>query len=363
MPVMIDHTGSAATCSAGRSAVSARTRTVPGMLFMVFVLAAIRAPTLIAASPPEDPEALLKEFMEASSHTRPLARRKLMLLGARGLSTMRAAREREKDPELKIALARIATAQLALKITPALRERHETGLHFDGQYDNLKEEGPEVATALLFLINDEAILTGDEITHWDVRLASCQALADVGDETVLPVLRTMYNDSLFFPPLEERIGILMAIFGDTYGVEQEISRLEELVAQSEAADRSSLPRNERLANLYYEIRDYAKAVACYDRILLVFNQIYREARRGRLPTRFMKDLKNRFALHYYNAACSQTLNGDLEKARELLKKCVDLDASHFENHKKDGDFRKLRASDGYEEFLKELSKLLPRESL
>lgn len=310
-----------------------------------------------------DVDSLLESLREASEHTRPAVARKLILLGEAGLATTRAARDREQNPRLRRVLTTIATWQLAGKIAPTLRERSGTGLRFDGQYADLSEEGPEVVNALLALLGGEARFPGDDaLTQGNLREASARALADVGSPSLLPELRTMYHDPLFFRPLAEQIGILMAIFGDTYAVEQEISRLEELIAQDEALSTGFLLRNMDLSELYYQIRDYSKAVACYDRILLVYEQQYRIAKRSRLPPNVLKNIEKEFALHYYNAACSQTLNGDLEKAKEFLKKCIQLDASHFENLARDGDLAKLRESEGYREFRAELSKLRPRES-
>jgi tetratricopeptide (TPR) repeat protein len=168
----------------------------------------------------------------------------------------------------------------------------------------------------------------------------------------------MFHDPLLNSRLTEEIGILMAIFGDAYAVNHEIGRLEELISQGEAEAPVHLLRNVRLSELYYQIRDYSKAVDCYDRILLVYERHYRAAGRRNLHPQFIKE----FALRYYNAACSRTLNGDTEKAKEFLRKCIKLDASHFENVAKDGDFSKLRGDDSYGEFRKALRKLLPRES-
>lgn len=331
------------------------------LLFVALAAASLLA--VQAAPPAEEADTLLKQLDGASPRTRPLVARKLALLGERGLRETRAARDREEKPELKKTLTRITTWQLARKITPVLRERFETGLRFDGQYEDLKKEGPEVVSALLFLVDSEAVLTGaDPEQHTGLRFASCQALADVATKDVLPSLRMMYHDPLLFPPLAERIGILMAIFGDTYAVDQEISRLEELVAQNEVLEPGYLARNMRMSELYYQIRDYSKAAACYDRILLVYEQHHRNARERSLPPGFIKDLEKAFALQYYNAACSRTLNGDLAKAKEFLRKCIEFDPSHFENLARDGDFTKLRGDDGYQAFRKELRKLLPRES-
>jgi tetratricopeptide (TPR) repeat protein len=331
------------------------------LLFLALAAAGFRG---IAAAPPgDDAGTLIEQLEKASPDLRPAVARKLMLLGEKGLRETRAARDREQRPELKETLARVATFQLARKIVPALRERYETGLRFDGQYEDLKEEGPEVVGALLFLLDDEAIFPGDDAgTHVNLRFACCQALADVAGRDVLPSLRRMYHDPLLFPPLAERIGILMAIFGDTHAVDQEISRLEELVSQSEALEPGYLDWNARLSELYYQIRDYTRAAACYDRILLVFTENHRIARERSAAPGLLKAFEKEFALQYYNAACSRTLSGDLEKAREFLRKCIQLDPGHFENIEKDGDFAALRADDGYEEFRGELRKLLPPES-
>ena len=310
-----------------------------------------------ATSEEIDHAALVRQL---SSETDESARRvlfqRLLTSGEDGLAATRAALKTETKPKVKERLQRLAAWQVARKILPTLQRGQASGLRFDGQYDELNSQGPEVAMSLMLLANDEA-------THIAVRLASCQALADVNATSLLGSLRELFHDPLAPALLRDRVGILMAILGDTHAVEQELKTLEPVVAQNDRRDPRLIGYNERLAELYYEIRDYEGATRCYDRILDLYEQIYEAASKRDIKAEAKVSFLKQLAVRYYNAACSSTLNGDLEKARSLLKKCIKYDPSHFSNIELDGDFKKLRESEGFSAFQEELEKSVPSESL
>src|SRR6266850_1980235 len=71
--------------------------------------------------------------------------------GPGALAETRRARDGATDPEVKAALDRAVRWLLAAKMKSVLIQRYSSNLTFDGQYEDLKAEGPETATALLAL--------------------------------------------------------------------------------------------------------------------------------------------------------------------------------------------------------------------
>ncbi len=287
---------------------------------------------------------------------RQLLRDELIQLGATGLPAVSQALSAASEDSVRAALREIARWQLAAKITPVLQAGLATNLRYDGQYDQLREEGEDVSGALLLLIDDEA-------TTFGIRMVACNALADTGDRDLLPELRRLFHDPLLAPALVERIGILLAVFGDTHAVDQELSTLESLDISLVENPDIAMSRDLRLAELYYEIRDYTSATGCYERLiplvernyLLISGQVSSAAQKQRL--------RQNVALVYYNASCSYSLKGDLENAKKNLRRCIELDPTHLESLRSDGDLKRLRESEGFEEFRNELRKLKPRKSL
>jgi tetratricopeptide (TPR) repeat protein len=324
------------------------------------------------------PADLLARLADAGPAERWIIGLELGQMGAEALEATRKARDAAEKPELREALSRAATWQLALKITPALREGFESQLTYDGQFSRLKEEGPEVLDALYQLIRDSA-------TDISIRLSACRALADVVEpggprtpgtpassgalvkpealKALLPNLRQLYHDILCPYVVKEQTGFLLAILGDTHAVDSEVDRYEKL-AQSENP-RESTASYVQLANLYYRIRRYQKAVKCYEKLIPFYESLYRQQKRIKppLPEEILEKLRGELALQYYNAACSNSLYGDLDKSRTLLRKAVELDPMHYNNLQKDGDLLNLRKDPGFADFLKELGKLFEKESL
>ncbi len=322
--------------------------TVAGVV--VFAIASGSA----AASRESDPNTLIETLQRSTGAAKRRAVKQLLDLGPDALPASRAALERATNPAHRRALTEIVRWQLAEKIRPALAAGIESNLRFDGQYAALAKEGPEIRDTLLALLDDES-------TPPALRIASCQALADVGKREDVDRLRRLVRDPLFPPYLRDRVGMLLAILGDTYAVDRELDRLQGQLAAIDKTDRFYIPTNLRLAELFYQMRRYPSAVAAYDRILEVYLEYYTQATKNpRVSEEQKRALASEFALQYYNAACSQTLSGDLERAKSSLRECVQLDATHYAHIEIDGDFSKLRASGGYAEFRRKLSELLPK---
>jgi tetratricopeptide (TPR) repeat protein len=344
-----------------------RTRRIAGAALLSSLLALIAAPGF-SRDPGEIAE-LIRKVREASPSERPLAVQALASAGREALEPAKKARDAEADPELKRAFGRAVTWIVAREAVGRLEEGLKTQLNFDGQYDSLEEFGAEAPEALLALIDDEA-------THPEIRLAACRALADVGDRSLLPRLRALHHDILLYPMLREQMGILLAIFGDTRVLEPQFEKLLRITRQPDPPRQSDprlrLAALERrhdayldLANLYYRTRDYDKAVEFYEAILAINKELADSLGRLRLPLieSYVEEVARRQVLYYYNAACSNSLKGDFERAKKYLKEAVQGDPSHYANIEKDGDLSKLRAEPGFPEFLRELGKLFEDEAL
>ena len=89
----------------------------------------------------------------------------------------------------------------------------------------------------------------------------------------------------------------------------------------------------------------------------------RKRARPPLPEEALEKLRVELALQYYNAACSNSLFGDLERTKILIRKAVELDPMHYNNMQKDGDLLNLRKDPTFPDFRKELGKLFEKQSL
>ncbi|MBI4582818.1 MAG: hypothetical protein HY717_02120 [Planctomycetes bacterium] len=303
-----------------------------------------------AAPSKEAVAALVKEYAQAGSALeRGRLERRLVAFGPAALEAVREAGEQAAAEPSRQGFKRLRLLLLAQKLTPFLKELMDTNLVYDGQYAGLKAAGPETVEALLFLFNDEG-------TTAAIRLGAARALADLGDASLVPELRRLESDPLLFPALREEAGTLMAIHGDSRRADQKI---RELAKELESKDpRVFIGANLELANIYYKIRKYSKATDCYERVITVF-----EAARKNAGGEGRAGLDRQLALHYYNAACSYTLQEKFDKAKSYIRKAIELDSSHFNNLERDGDFKKLRDSPGYPELRQELAKLLEKDSI
>lgn len=284
---------------------------------------------------------------------RALARHALARLGPPALAAVREALAAERarpspDRQFISSLEAAARRLLGARLAETIARRQESGLVFDGQYDDFKEIEGNVREALFHLLDDEA-------SSLALRFGALNALADVATGEDLARVRQLEDDPFMVPRLKTELGVLMAILGDTSKVDHQIQRFERH-ATSTNPDLS-LSANLQLSNLYYRIRKYSKATDCYERVLKIFELV-----RSQLPKEhqlYRAQFNDQvLALHHYNAACSYALDKKIEKAREHLRAAVRLDALHFKNMDLDGDLENLREAEGHEDFKKELSSYL-----
>jgi len=303
----------------------------------------------------DDPASLIEALKAASSPDRPVLLRKLVALGPGALEVTRAARDQSEDAEFRGLLSKAVHWQLAAKILPVLQAGVETQLTFDGQYTSLNQYGREGIESLLAVVDDSA-------TDINLRIAACRALADIGDPSVLPRLRTLQGDILLPAGLREETGILLAVFGDHYTIEKDLREYERL-SRKERNDIRLLAFLQ-LSGLYYRIRNYKKAVDSFEEIIEIFADAVEHEKKRRPPQReLIERLTEGLVLHYYNAACSNALYGDIDRCKKYLRKAVRGEPAHYENIEKDGDLDKLRSHPTYKEFRKELGSLFEGQDL
>jgi tetratricopeptide (TPR) repeat protein len=302
----------------------------------------------------EDIAKLIDAVRTANAAERPALLKQLVDAGPAALDATRKARDEAPTADEKAVFARAATWQLAALIEKRLHEGVESQLTFDGQYTSLREHGREGIDALFAIIDDDT-------TRVAYRLAACRALADAGDASLVPRLRALHNDALLLPALREELGIVMAVFGEKQAVEDELRRSLRFASSPFLPLR--LEAHLALANLNYRVRDYKKAVEAYEEIISVTQQIQALQKRSGAPEDVIEETQRNLGLHYYNAACSNSLHGDFERAQKYLRKAVEAEPMHFQNMERDGDLLKLRQQPGYEAFRKELGKLFEGKSL
>ena len=285
---------------------------------------------------------------------------KLINAGPEALSAVRKARDGAPAGAVKDALTHAARWILAEELTTTLRAAIESQLTYDGQYDGLKSgpsqdpaRGEETVEALLALIDDESVAGG-------FRFAAVRAIADVGDKRLLPRLRRLHSDLLLHPTLREEIGVVLAVFGETHAVESDIRTAKRYVTSTRVDVR--LRAHVELARLYYRIRDYKKAIESYEQIVQISRQIY-DAQKGRLPESAVRQLAAELAIRYYNAACSNTLGGELDRAKKYLREAIRLNPEHYASIEKDGDLIELRQHPTYPAFKKALGALFEDDEL
>lgn len=328
---------------------------LPILAYLGFVL------TAGAGSESADRAGKLIEQIIASG-PKPILVQQLIEAGPAALEATRAARARAADPETKQALGRAASWQLARKVVPTLRDGFLSQLIFAGQYLALKGEGPEVIDALLCLIEDAS-------TGLEIRVTACRALADVVDRrlaskgpsilteerrrSLVGRLGKLYRDVLLDELLRHRVGILLATLGDTRAVDSQITRSQRLISSPNPVERRA--HETTLAELYYEIRSYGKAVKIYEQMLGFYERLLADQKDASASREVLTYISRLLALNYYNGACSAALDGNIERAKEWISKAVSLDPQHFGNMEKDGDLANLRGDPGYAAFREKLA--------
>ena len=336
-----------------------RCRPVTNVLLLALALPAQGAAQGAAAADVDESSSAgvataVEAVLQAPPAERSAAVHRLIAAGSPALEAVRAARDGADDPDIRRAFEKAATWILAREIVPELERGLESQLVYDGQYAGLERFGAEGVRALLAIVDDSA-------TDLAVRVVACRAIADVGGASAAPALRRLHDDILLPQVLREQIGILLAVFGDTHAVEKELRDHERFARHEDT--RVRLSSLQQLSNLHYRIRRYKKAVEYYEEIIAIYRDVLEAQERRDAPEQVLEFLRRELALQYYNAACSNTLHGDIEKAKDYLLRAVRVEPMHYDNMEKDGDLRGLRAHPDYGAFREELGKLFEGQDL
>ena len=279
--------------------------------------------------------------------------RDLAKLGPEALATIRSGIKKGPGP-VSATLVKARNLIISTRVAGVLQRGIKSQLSFDGQYNELAENRTENIEALFFLLNDES-------SPYAIRHGSCRALADIGDKSLLPRLRQLYWDILLDPDLRNELGIILAIFGDTTAIDNKLTRYSRFTDHQRSLVR--LSANIELSNLYYRIRNYARAIEAYEKILEISEKLLKTQRQARVPQEVLREGEQQLNLHYYNAACSNSLGGNLERAKKYLLKAVQGNPEHYGNIGKDGDLINLRKDPGFPAFMKKLGRLFEDEEI
>ena len=323
------------------------------LLLTILVIFPGLSSQLAAADPGTDEKALaiigqIKENVGNNQLVRDLAK-----LGPEALATIRSGIKKGPGP-VSATLVKARNLIISTRVAGVLQRGIKSQLSFDGQYNELAENRTENIEALFFLLNDES-------SPYAIRHGSCRALADIGDKSLLPRLRQLYWDILLDPDLRNELGIILAIFGDTTAIDNKLTRYSRFTDHQRSLVRRSA--NIELSNLYYRIRNYARAIEAYEKILEISEKLLKTQRQARVPQEVLREGEQQLNLHYYNAACSNSLGGNLERAKKYLLKAVQGNPEHYGNIGKDGDLINLRKDPGFPAFMKKLGRLFEDEEI
>ncbi len=225
-----------------------------------------------------------------------------------------------------------------------MRRAVESEMVFAGQYDELRVLQPWMGEFYLTILIDTPDWFPSDNRYLVVPALRDLFLASPGED-VLDELREIASDTDFEEEeLRESVGLALAQWGDRSFVAKKIKDLERRAEGKEAEGR--VIALGELANLHYALRDYKTSAATWKRML-------RDAEGNK---------KRLTPAHYYNAACSMSLSGDLESALTELENCFRLQASgrvdpslHLERElfAKDPDIRAIRKTKRFQRLYNE----------
>jgi hypothetical protein len=206
-------------------------------------------------------------------------------------------------------LGRRAEALLTGYVVRVFREQEETRAQFAGQYNALRDLGP-LGLQLLsgWLEKPPAQMRADLVKTYSIR-----ALRDVvggkPDAALMGVLTKVAKSPVESQGVSREAVFALAQFGDRSLVDPQIKSLEERAASEDPA-KSAVALGE-LADVHYQLRDFASAAAMHKRhvAILEANETVAAATRN-LPTL------------YYNACCSMALAGQIDDAFAHLDKAI-----------------------------------------
>jgi hypothetical protein len=238
--------------------------------------------------------------------------------GRAAVAIATAGRAAVHDLAMRIAAARAGAdavgrdgAEVLVALVPAvgvevLRRELATGYVFAGQFDELRELMPEVGAFFAGLV----VSPPEWLPEADVAIV-LPVLRDVyasapGDE-LRSRLRALAGDERIGAALQRSIACALAQWGEREIVDREREALAVRIAAGNGRD--ALAARSELAQLFYELREWARAATTQ----LDYLRTAEQHRRAMLRP-----------LDYYNAACHLCLAGRAEEALRELERCVDL---------------------------------------
>jgi len=211
---------------------------------------------------------------------------------------------------------------------------------YAGQYKALTRLGPDVHDLMCKMIDNPPSGVDDF-----QRQALVGALRDVTktlSKEQMKLLGEIADDDFEDPQVQQKASYVLAFYGDRTRLSKAIANFEK-DAKSES-DQERAQALIGLASLYHDIRDYKKAVECYDQLFAKLPE--------NLPQRNVATLR-------YNMCCSQALSGDLDGAFASLDKALTLGAETLADSllARDHDINALRKDPRFKALLEKHNRL------
>lgn len=197
---------------------------------------------------------------------------------------------------------------------------------YEGQFKEIIEMGAAAVPHLLELFVDESKPEG-------VRVLSIEALADLGDKSVVPRLREFLAVQ-DYQPFHSSIIFTLAKLGDMEPANKLIESFQNGLKQYAGDARVQAFYYSRLAHAYARLENQEKALENYRKAI--------EA-----------DPENAY-MHYYNMACALAVMNRVEEALDALEKAVEEGYEDYDWMKMDGDLKNLHGHPRFERLLERL---------
>jgi hypothetical protein len=236
--------------------------------------------------------------------------------------------------DLDAALVRYFRAQLATKTI------------FAGQHDRLAPCRDAVLPTLLRWAVEapDSLLDSEELLRQAVVAALRDLLGKEAPDAVRDALRAIAKDSFESQGMRLCAMFALAQFGDRARLDPLIAQLKKATHAEKPALRADALR--QLADVYYNLREFAASSATYDELLAMEESgaIDLDATFGSAPS------------FYYNAACSASLGGDLDVAFHRLGQALARGAESGDQLantmlRQDGDIARLREDPRFAELM------------
>jgi len=268
-------------------------------------------------------------------------------------------REKDAPPGLRRAHHRFLWEYIVSMIHRILSENTDAGGEFKGFYDGQFAEvgsiGPEAADILLRMILDR------DRFPISVRQFAIRAMAEVGNESHIPVLRKFFDslshlndDPFFFAPDPEVVLLIytrrvLARLGDIEPCMRKVSELKMKIIQNRDLKDRAGTYQYNLAYEWHQIRNYDRAIQEYQRYLHDY-------------PREVLDYYNSRHYAWYNLCCVASKLGDTKRALYYLQKAFDENYTDFAWLELDRDLDNIRHLVAYQKMVaKQKAKFLPPE--